>query len=140
MGLDAVFFQHVQERGFAGVVETEEEDFGIFVIEPEGGEGVVEPVNEEHDCDIGLISREREREMQRERDRAFGCNSIDDDNDQESMVVLLNGFCKGVCTTCFYLMILGVRTHQAGCTVAFVSSLSSQLCCKKAEDPKRRNT
>ena len=26
------------------IVETEEEDFGIFVIEPERGEGVVEPV------------------------------------------------------------------------------------------------
>ena len=69
MGLDAVFFQHVQERGFAGVVETEEEDFGIFVIEPEGGKGVVEPVNEEHDCYIGLISKERERERDAERER-----------------------------------------------------------------------
>ena len=35
--------------------------------------------------------------MQRERDRAFGCNSIDDNNDQEFMVP--NGFCKGVCST-----------------------------------------
>lgn len=48
VGLDAVFFEHVEEGGFAGVVEAEEKDFGIFVVEPERGEGVVEPVDEEH--------------------------------------------------------------------------------------------
>jgi len=47
--LDAVFLEHVEEGGFAGVVEPEKEDFGIFVVEPEGGEGVVEPVDHEHD-------------------------------------------------------------------------------------------
>lgn len=33
VGLDAVFFEHVEEGGFAGVVEAEEEDFGVFVVE-----------------------------------------------------------------------------------------------------------
>ena len=38
----------MEEGCFTGVVEAEEEDFGIFVIEPERGEGVVEPVDEKH--------------------------------------------------------------------------------------------
>ena len=48
VGLDAVFFEHVKKGGFTGVVESEKEDFGVFVVEAEGGEGVVEPVDEEH--------------------------------------------------------------------------------------------
>lgn len=28
---DAVVFEHMQKGGFAGVVETEEEEFGVFV-------------------------------------------------------------------------------------------------------------
>lgn len=30
--LDAVFFEHVQEGCFSGVVESQKEDFGVFVI------------------------------------------------------------------------------------------------------------
>lgn len=52
VGLDAVFFEHVEECGFSGVVEAEEEDFGVFVVEAERGEGVVEPVDEEHGSDF----------------------------------------------------------------------------------------
>lgn len=33
MGLDAVFFEHVEEGRFAGVVKAEEEDFCVFVVE-----------------------------------------------------------------------------------------------------------
>ncbi len=32
-GYCAVVFEHAEEGGFAGVVETEEEDFGVFVIQ-----------------------------------------------------------------------------------------------------------
>ena len=31
--LHAVLFEHVQQRGFAGIVETEKQNFGIFVVE-----------------------------------------------------------------------------------------------------------
>ncbi len=31
--LDAVFFEHVEEGGFPGVVEAEEEDLGVLVVE-----------------------------------------------------------------------------------------------------------
>lgn len=34
--------QHVQESGLAGVVETEEEQFGVLVQQAEGGEDIVD--------------------------------------------------------------------------------------------------
>ena len=34
MGLDAIFFEHVEQGCFAGVVEAEEQDFGVFMVEP----------------------------------------------------------------------------------------------------------
>lgn len=33
VGLDAIFLEHVEKGGFAGVVEAEEEDLGVFVVE-----------------------------------------------------------------------------------------------------------
>lgn len=37
---DAVVFEHVQEGGFAGVVEAEEEEFGVFVCQAQLGQHV----------------------------------------------------------------------------------------------------
>lgn len=45
---DSVVLEHVQEGGLSGVVETEEEQLGVFIGETEGGEDVKEPVEHPH--------------------------------------------------------------------------------------------
>ena len=46
--VDFLLGHGLEDGGFTGVVESEKEDFGVFVVKAEGGEGVVEPVDEEH--------------------------------------------------------------------------------------------
>ena len=41
-------FEHVKEGGFAGIIETKEENFGFFLPETEGSENAIEPIEEEH--------------------------------------------------------------------------------------------
>jgi hypothetical protein len=37
------YFEHVQQRGFAGIVEAEEEKFGMLVQKTERRENIPEP-------------------------------------------------------------------------------------------------
>mmetsp|Transcript_7984 Transcript_7984/g.15829 ORF Transcript_7984/g.15829 Transcript_7984/m.15829 type:complete len:230 (+) Transcript_7984:304-993(+) len=44
----AVIFEHVKKRGLACVIETEEENFGILVVDAEPAKDSVEPIKEAH--------------------------------------------------------------------------------------------
>ena len=58
-------FEHVKEGGFAGIIETKEENFGFFLPETEGSENAIEPVKEEHVvscCVEGEIESRRSEE------------------------------------------------------------------------------
>lgn len=62
-------FEHVKERGFAGVIEAKKEDFGIFLPETEGGKDAIEPIEEKHDGEGGI---EGQRKGERFRDGKGG--------------------------------------------------------------------
>lgn len=46
----AVVLEHVQQRCLAGIVQTQEQDLGILVCQPQLGKHVPEPVDDEHGC------------------------------------------------------------------------------------------
>mmetsp|Transcript_91643 Transcript_91643/g.263733 ORF Transcript_91643/g.263733 Transcript_91643/m.263733 type:complete len:285 (+) Transcript_91643:153-1007(+) len=48
----AVVLEHVEERGFAGVVETQEQDLRVLVAQAEVAQDIEEPIDEEHRADM----------------------------------------------------------------------------------------
>lgn len=40
--LSATYLQHVQQRGLSGIVEAQEEQLGVLVEQPQGGQHIVD--------------------------------------------------------------------------------------------------
>jgi hypothetical protein len=51
---NSVILQHVQQCGLAGIVETKEKKLGMLVEQTQGGQNVVEPVDNPHDGGIAI--------------------------------------------------------------------------------------
>lgn len=52
---NSVVLQHVKQRGLSGIVETQEEQLGVLVEQAQGGQHIVEPVNNPH---VGRLVKE----------------------------------------------------------------------------------
>mmetsp|Transcript_91646 Transcript_91646/g.263749 ORF Transcript_91646/g.263749 Transcript_91646/m.263749 type:complete len:285 (+) Transcript_91646:153-1007(+) len=48
----AVIFQHVQQRGLAGIVKPQEQDLRVLVAQAEVAQDIEEPIDEEHRADM----------------------------------------------------------------------------------------
>lgn len=55
---DTIILQHVQQGCLSGVIETEEQEFGMFVEQTQGRESIPEPVDNPHLGNKGRWSSE----------------------------------------------------------------------------------